>query len=75
MHRLYTEINWYGIERQNLLRGEQRRERISLNDGVPLDTGRWIHQATEWLVDQLAYIGKSLPCVDNELVCDLQFVQ
>ena len=73
MYHLYTEINQYGLERQKLLLGEQRPERISLSDGRMLNPGQWLHRATEWLVDQLAFVGKSLPCVDNDLACDIPF--
>ena len=74
MNRLYTEINGYGLERQEQLRGEQRRERISLSDGRWLDARQWFQRASNWLVDQLAYVGNSLPCIDNELACDMHMV-
>lgn len=74
MQRLYTEVNGYGLERQKSLIGERRRERIYLGDGAALNLGRWFHRASEWLVDHLAFIGKNLPCIDNDLACDMQFV-
>ena len=74
MRRLYTETNWYGVERQKSLLGKQRLERFSLSDGRLFNPGPWFYRATEWLVDQLALVGKNLPCVDNDLACDMQFV-
>ena len=75
MQHLYTEINGYGIERQNLLLGEERRELPSLRDGRAIGAREWLDRATGWLVDQLSYLGKNLPCIDNELACDMQFAQ
>jgi hypothetical protein len=75
MHRLHIETNWYGLERQRQLLGEQRRERVSLSDGWSNSVRQWGRRAAEWLTEQLAYVGKSLPCLDNDLACDMQFVR
>jgi hypothetical protein len=69
MWHLYTEINRYGIERQKLLLGEAQRERIVLRDGGLSDARQWLRTAGEWLVDQLAFLGQSQPCFDNEPAC------
>jgi hypothetical protein len=73
MWHLYTEINQYGIERQKLLLGEQKRERILLSDGRLSSARQWLRTTGEWLVDQLAILGKNQVCVDNEPVCDIPF--
>jgi hypothetical protein len=73
MQHLYTEINRYGIERQNLLLGKQQRERILLSDGRLSGARQWLHTAGEWLVDQLAILGQNQLCVDNEPFCDVPF--
>ena len=74
MRYLYTDTIRYGLERQKRLQGERRPERVALSDGRLFDSRQWFHRATEWLVDHLATVGKSLPCVDNDLACDMQFV-
>ena len=74
MRYLYTDTTRYNVERKKRLQGERRPERVSLNDGRLFDSGQWFHRATGWLIDQLAYTGRNLPCVDNDLACDMQFV-
>jgi hypothetical protein len=74
MQHLFTGNLRYGLERQKMLQGEERRERLSLSDGRWPDARQWFHGAGEWLVDQLAYVGQHLPCIDNELACDTQFI-
>jgi hypothetical protein len=74
MQHLYTESLQYGLERQKTLRGEQRHELASLSDGRRTGASELLHRAASWLVDQLAALGQNLPCVDNELACDVQLV-
>ena len=74
MYHLYTDITMYGVERQKRLQGERRPEKFSLKDGRALHSSQWLHKAAEWLEDQLAFAGKNLPCIDNDLACDMQFV-
>ena len=74
MQHLFTQANLYGLDRQKRLQGEQHRELVSLSDGRPPTAREMFHQANEWLFDQLAELGRSVPCVDNELACDARFI-
>jgi hypothetical protein len=71
MHRLYTETFQYQSERHQALSKGQKSEHLNLSDGRWFEVRQWIDRAGEWLVDQLAVLGQNLPCLDNELACDL----
>ena len=71
MQRLYTESLAYGLERQRQLQGERRRELPSLSDGHRLTVSQWLDRATEWVADQLEYLGKHVQCLEDELACGL----
>jgi hypothetical protein len=74
MHRLYTEANQYGLERQRSLKGLSRRELATLRNGRLFDAGEWFAKAGKWLFDQLAYLGSKSPCFEYDLACEAQFM-
>ena len=74
MNRPYRELNWLGSEWQKDREGRAPRALHILEDGRPLEVRHLLHRAATWLAEQLAILGRSLPCIETELACEMPFV-